>query len=501
MVHCNLYVGLRMSSSPYIAIPIDSPEDERFSDVLRPSLTAAFLFGPSRFYGGWRGTVSMIFYVVTLLLMLFTSCVGVFFRKTVDVWVQFCIYIVPVVTLVSGWALLGSNSYKRLLRRPITSRTMVSFLLPTSHTTENRQSDDSDKDLPGSFAQNRNWLKMMATKNCVYPLIIEVVQWCGYVTFHYFDNGTSFSGLLEKSKYIPFDQTVWLPFYFTFWTIGAYFVGYIAFQFVFVSRLIVRDVTSLMSLFGYSPFLRLRPSHKYYLLSKTCIGKIFATVLGFVLLDALESDMDTYVGSKQVWVQRNGIISENKSKIPVRCLENKDMTGSTETLTELADDYDTNITEYEAARIVTYFISEIDELTSYFKPFTITVTFFSVTNLITHLSLFALGNKETIHFWTFFRTVLYLLISIRLLTCVSQISSVIGKIPLHIKYLRAIGKLHEQGREWDNLLTLTSNFELGERSFGFPLSLRQVASLATVLKMSFLIILSLSNTIKLKDII
>ena len=466
--------GFKMAYVPYTSLA--QTDEERFFHVLKPTLRVAFLFGPWRIYEGWRGTLSRICHLILLLFMLFIFVTAVFFRSTIDVWIQFSIYIVPLVSMMAGASIFSSNAYRRLLNRRISTRAMVSFLI--TETVEDKPNQHQM-----SPAHDRRWLRTMAVKSCFYPFALELMQWCGYFAFHLSLKDYNFTGKMIKSIFVPFDQTAWLVLYFTFWVTSAFVVGFLTFQFIFVSRLIMRDVTSLMSLFGYSPFLKLRPSHISYLLGKSCMGKIISAVTGFLSMDVLDSDIDMYIGSKQATISRN---TERPSKIPVRCLEE----GTAENLVELTDDFDVSLSEHEASRILTHFISEIAEITSYFKPFTVTVTFFSITNLVTHVCLFAMGHNEHVHFWTLFRTILFLLIAVRVLICVSQISSVLSKIPAHIKYLRAVGKLPGEAKEWDYFLALVETLRLEKRSFGFPMTLRQVASLATFLNMSFLIVLS-----------
>ena len=151
-------------------------------------------------------------------------------------------------------------------------------------------------------------------------------------------------------------------------------------------------------------------------------------------------------------------------------------------------------TPREASRLLIELMSSLETNSALFKPFLVLLTFFSVTNLVTHvvaMAVLKLENFTDLHWWTLVRTVFWFLLAIRLLLTVATITKTLSRIIPHIYYLRSVGELPGAKQEWDDFFQLANSFQFGSRTYGFPLTLNQVASIVAVVNFSFLIVLSL----------
>jgi len=153
---------------------------------------------------------------------------------------------------------------------------------------------ESDQEISWHESQRPSWLRKAAIKNCVYPLALEVYQWTAYVTFHLVSNGDSFAGTLTESKstVLKIDPVLWLLLYCLFWVMAMYITGFVAYSFILISRLTVRDVISFKCMFGDSPFLLYRPARRGNTVLKSSIirpwraaVKAVTGLTGFLFMD------------------------------------------------------------------------------------------------------------------------------------------------------------------------------------------------------------------------
>eukprot|EP00794_Sanderia_malayensis_P012283 gene12283-13548_t len=477
---------------PYTAMPMEL-EEERFAAPLNPVVQAAFLFGADAIYDTIKANVSKIYFIVMFTFMLAVACVAVFLRSTIDMWIQFSLYIVPVITIVCGRRYFNSVAFRELLYRLVQSRAMLSSSIPDKKFTNSSYFSETRS----SLFHKRSWLRGMAMKCCLYPLLIELIQWSAYFIFQYFTqhDKSNFAGNKEVTRAIS--STCWIILYSIFWSLGVYQVGMFTFQFILVTNIIRRDALSLMELHGDSPFLWIPKSHldEGYVNTPSCFKRFLKTIIDLILMDTFNDsiDMTNFLGHYQhsSSLQRNGKKGHHLvSKFPARCLEQETPTpdGNERGLSPKERN---EITPEEASVILAHFVTDIQAITSFFTPFTTALLFFSFTNLITHLCIFALGDIEMRHWWTFVRTIIWLLLTIRVIISVAKVTRTLSQIAPHVKYLRAAGLLEGDDGKWERFFMLTEHFRLNERSFGFPLTLKQVGIMTAFLKMTFLIILSI----------
>ena len=154
----------------------------------------------------------------------------------------------------------------------------------------------------------------------------------------------------------------------------------------------------------------------------------------------------------------------------------------------------TRLTPTEACEVFSVFIAEAEALTSLFIPFNIVLAFFGVADLFTHVGLFVKMRKNTsISYWTLFRTLLFLLVALRMMVSVQRTSAVLSKLLPHINLIKTAGKLrcnYSVRPNWSDFTELVASYNLNRRTFGFPMTIRQIASFVTVINMAFLIIFS-----------
>ena len=486
-----------MASASYVTVPLVK-ESERFSKPLQPVIGVGFMFGPSAiFEAPWSILSALIFYVL-LGFMLSVASIAVFLRSDIDIWIQFSLYIVPLFAIICANRFFNSLAFRELLYRCIPSRAMLSSSIPDVEFSAASELADVHR---GSKKQKRKWLKVMAYKSCFYPLFYEAIQWTSYLIFQRYSNnhkGNDFAGNNKIKDKIS--GNLWLGLYISFWSIGLYMVGFFTLQFILVTNIIRRDAISFMSLFGDSPFLFIKKSHLNDQRETSYFFGALHFLFGIILMDAIEdkNDVTNFIGNyatnirkKRYTLSRNVPARSYDRGTPVadECsVERNDIVSIP--YSEKEED-STAITQEEASRMLANFVSDIDDVTLCFTPFTTALLFFSVTNLVTHLCIFALNKSEIRYIWTLIRTIIWLLMTIRIIVATARVTNILGKISPHIKYLRATGALSGEDAKWENFLSLSGHFNLGNKTFGFPLTLKQVGILVAFLKMTFLVVLSL----------
>lgn len=483
-----------MSAVRYTAV--SATEDERFEKPLKPVICASALFGPYAIYEKPASVLCEILFYIIFVYMVGVACVAVFFRKSIDIWIQLSLYIVPIFALICGRRFFNSVAFRELLYRSIPSRAMLSSSIPDNDFSS---ASDLAEVRVGANVRKRKWLRTMAYKSCLYPLFFEAIQWASYAVFKVLTNKTDFAGNDAVAQELS--DIAWLVLYLVFWTLGLYLVGMFTFQYILVTSIIRRDAVSFMGIFGDSPFLWIRKSPLDQGIGnkqESWICAMIRFLAGLISMDAIEDkhDVTNFVGC---YVYATEIQRKKKvplsNKIPARSYDRGtpssdvriDLYASPRSQTPETP----QISQEEASRILSYFIADVNEITSFFVPFTTALLFFSFTNLVTHLCIFALNSNDTRHYWTLVRTIIWALMTIRIIIAAARVTNILGKIAPHIKYLKATGKLLGEDGKWDNFLSLTDHFKLGEKTFGFPLTMKQVGILIAFLKMTFLVILSL----------
>ena len=481
-----------MSAVRYTAVSAN--EDERFEKPLKTVIYASALFGPYAIYEKPASLLCEILFYIIFVYMLGVACVAVFFRKSIDIWIQLSLYIVPIFALICGRRFFNSLAFRELLYRTIPSRAMLSSSIPDNDFSS---ASNLAEVRVGAHIRKRKWLRTMAYKSCLYPLFFEAIQWASYAIFKALTDKIDFAGNDAVAQQLS--DIVWLVLYIVFWTLGLYLVGIFTFQYILVTSIIRRDAVSFMGIFGDSPFLWIRKSPLDEGIGnkqESCFCSMIRFLVGLILMDAIEDkhDVTNFVGYYATEIQRKRKVPLS-NKIPARSYDRG--TPSSDVRIDLSapprsqTPETPQISQEEASRILSYFIADVNEITSFFVPFTTALLFFSFTNLVTHLCIFALNSNDTRHYWTLVRTIIWALMTIRIIIAAARVTNILGKIAPHIKYLKATGRLHGEDAKWENFLSLTAHFKLGEKTFGFPLTMKQVGILIAFLKMTFLVILSL----------
>ncbi|XP_066931452.1 uncharacterized protein [Clytia hemisphaerica] len=468
---------------------------EQFKDILRPVLFIQYFFGQSYLSPSFfMVCLSKVMFLLLLGSIGLVFALGVFHRSFIDMWVQFSLYIIPLLCIPIGAYIFGSSAYSRMLSRNITNSVAVRFYVRNSFI-------DGDPHAPG---HNRDWLKSVAIKSVIFPFLLEILQWSFFVVF-FMRKKNSVVG--EVIVFGDQSYLLWLLMYISNWCITVYIVGFIAYQFIFVSRLIVKDSVHLMSLFGKTSYLQIYPVASFAALRRNCCFNFFSALANFITLDLFNSFFDERVYTNCAEVKRGkNTSSRPQSILPTRQLHSpfgRDGNGN-----EDADDDDREqgifckLTPSEACELFSVFIAEAEALSSLFVPFNVVLAFFGVADLFTHVGLYIRRN-ESISYWTMFRTCLFLLIALRMMICVQRISSVLGKILPHINLIKTAGKLSKDNDErpnWNDFTDLLASYNLGQKSFGFPMTIRQIASFVTVINLAFLTVFSVMSNPKTSNI-
>ncbi|KAL9976029.1 hypothetical protein ACROYT_G013260 [Oculina patagonica] len=151
------------------------------------------------------------------------------------------------------------------------------------------------------------------------------------------------------------------------------------------------------------------------------------------------------------------------------------------------------IKPFDASKYLSNVIGSIEALAGLFQPFIVLLAFFSVANLVTHVGAIVslVHNFKSSHWWTFVRTCIWLLLSLRLLWSAAGITKTLSHVSQHLNYLWSVGQLHGDKEEWQRFFKLVESFHLGTKTYGFPLTLKQAASIATFINFALIIVLSI----------
>ncbi|XP_032219185.2 uncharacterized protein LOC116602136 [Nematostella vectensis] len=476
-----------------------------FAWPLSPLVSMSLFFGPGqRFRTSYMKRLSTVVFVALFLAMGFVATLGVFVRTTIDTWIQFSLYIIPLISLIGGSYAYGSQAFSALLERKLGRRSPIRMFAEP----------DKSGQLFWHESQRGQWLRRSAYKNCIYPMSIEVYQWLAYGLFQKFTkNGDKFAGswINEKEELFEIDDKTWLVLYVYFWVAAVYITGFVAYSFILVARLTTRDVISFMCRFGDGPFLPYKSTHyefkeSLYAKKPSFFNRSLILLIGFLTFDLQDTGKDIML----IHEQDTGTSTLNNQG--VTAIEEQGVSNDDHDLdldpegNDIEESFGTvhvkfssislprtpDITPLEACKCLTNLVANIEGLASAFQPFIILLTFFSVANFVTHIAAFIKEEGfQDKHWWTFTRTLLWLFLSIRLLWAVASITRFLSHLPLHVDYLRSIGKLQGEDKDWDGFMRLTNTFQLRTRTYGFPLTLKQVAYCATFLNFALLIVLSI----------
>lgn len=374
---------------------------------------------------------------------------------------------------------------------------------------------ESDQEISWHESQRPSWLRKAAIKNCVYPLALEVYQWTAYVIFHLVFNGDGFAGTLTERKFtvIKIDPVLWLLLYCLFWVMAMYITGFVAYSFILISRLTVRDVISFMCMFGDSPFLFYRPARRGNTVLKSSISlpcRVAVTavtvVTGFLFMDLFRSKRDIvlfYESDTTSGLQESqgtpsppdqGDVSLDVDFWDPLISASTDVSGPSVGTLSVAER--PKLKASEACMYLSKIIRNIEVLARLFQPFITLLAIFSVANVITHVGAFlslpqTFKDVHSSHLWTLLRTCIWLLLSMRLLWSAAAITRALSSVSQHVNYLWATGKLQGEEKEWQKFFKLVEMFQLSSKTYGFPLTIRQVAALLTFINFALIITLSI----------
>ena len=506
-----------------------------YKDALFPTVYITALFNSGAIARNRCGRFfQKALFILLFLGLTFIAVLAVFARTGIDTWIQFSLYIVPLFSMICGHLIFKSYSFKEILNKPIGQN----------------GSTEKETDFETSSFDNNvySFLRKRSLRTCFYPVSLVLYQWTVYMLFFYDEGSSEFSGpfngfknVSEHSSYATgdfahfhLDQEAWLPLYYTFWTIAMYVSGFVGFCFILVVDVHKLDIKSFLNKIGNVPLMQERTSSNHHsnVYSKTRItnygryeavdtrirtpvGLCFrglSLVTGFLSLGLVElgsgqpqqmSDIAGYENTQDNAGTQNNAGTRNDAG------EVSD-SGITNGLSASVDVENGNepsssgqrggpptpktITPREASQLLIQLMSSLERNSSLFKPFLVLLTFFSVTNLVTHvvaMAVLEINNFTSLHWWTLVRTLFWFLLAIRLLWTVATITNALSRIIPHIYYLRSVGQLKGSKQEWDDFFQLAETFQFGSRTYGFPLTLNQVASIVAVVNFSFLIVLSL----------
>jgi len=466
-----------------------------FARALSPFISLSIVFGSGeRIKSKCLNNFAAVVFTLLLSSLTFIAVLGVFVRTTIDVWIQFSLYIVPLLSLICGFTIYRSEGFNTLLERKLGKwYGPFAIALPDAEIHESNRGP---------------WLRRSAIKNCLYPVVFELYQWVAYLLFHDVLKSTSFAGAWKEHRIlINVDDTTWTILYVYFWSVGVYLTGFVSYSFILFARLTIRDAISFMCRFGESPFLPYKPTHNKVqaiaLFEGTnCFKRWLLRVAGFLTLDLLDTGKDIvlFYEHEQKHETNYGqqVVQQNLPDPISLSIDENSFEESIDVRprsSSLSIPSTSRITPNDACKCLTKFISNLDSLASAFQPFIILLAFFSVANFITHIVaiVIKIDGFELTHWWTFARTLLWMLLAIRLLWSCATITHMLSRIPMHIEYLSTIGALTGSEKEWEPFFRLMHAFQLGTRTYGFPLTIKQVASCATFLNFAFLIVLSIMH--------
>lgn len=476
-------------------------EKNSYSRALSPLVSISILFGPGeRLYSRVHSWLGGVIFTFLLVGMTFVAIIGVFVRTTIDTWIQFSLYIVPLIALISGFWVYTSSAFNKLLKRRLSRKSMLEGFA------------ESDQGIPWHETQRASWLRKAAFKNCLYPFILEIYQWTAYVIFHTVFEGDKFAGSWTEShiEVIEIDNKTWLVLYCFFWVMAMYITGFVAYSFILISRLTVRDVISFMCMFGDSPFLLYRPSEERnpILESLSPIRRVINGITGFLFMDLFQTGKDIVL----VYEKDAPVLDEIQ---PITDQSTEGGVGAGHWNAQESQDFDnftvsvdvtrptqgrigvpnrSQIKPVDACKHLSDVVGSIEALAGLFQPFIVLLAFFSVANLVTHVGAIVTLVKDfrsSSHWWTFVRTCIWLLLSLRLLWSAAGITKTLSHVSQHLNYLWSVGQLHGDKEEWQRFFKLVESFQLGTKTYGFPLTLKQAASIATFINFALIIVLSI----------
>lgn len=130
-----------------------------YSRALSPLVALSTLFGPGeRLYSKLHSWLGGFIFVSLLGGMTFVAVIGVFVRTTIDTWIQFSLYIVPLIALVAGFRVYTSSAFYKLLQRKLSGKSMVNGFL------------ESDEHVPWHETKRKSWLR----KSCLEKLHLSI---------------------------------------------------------------------------------------------------------------------------------------------------------------------------------------------------------------------------------------------------------------------------------------------------------------------------------------
>ena len=469
----------------------------------------------------WGGIIEGALFVLVFAGLASIAMLAVFARSGIDTWIQLSLYIVPIISMLCGHYIFKSSSFKEILNRRLQNNYPREEELGASAGIERkRENGESAREHLSRF------LRMRSMKTCFYPVSLVVYQWSVYLIFFYAIGNNEFSGPFhastnstsESAHIIPIylSQEMWLSLYYVFWTAGMYTTGFVACCFILVVDILKIDIKSFLHGIGNGPLIhkpkgtsyRIQPDHGYGATRRdgyrqlhqphrdpNPLGLLFravSLVIGFLTLGLVE------LASKTPWetqhVSESFESNENRGDIEA---SDSGLTASTGNVGERGrngGDPQRGIPPREASKLLIQLMQNVETNSSIFKPFLVLLTFFSVTNLVTHvvaMAVLKIDGFTDLHWWTLARTLFWFLLAIRLLVTVATITNTLVRIVPHIYYLRNVGELTGDKQEWDDFFQLAQTFQFGTRTYGFPLTLNQVASIVAAVNFSFLIVLSL----------
>lgn len=474
-------------------------EKNSYSRALSPLVSISILFGPGeRLYSTAHSWLGGVIFTFLLAGMTFVAIIGVFVRTTIDTWIQFSLYIVPLIALVSGFRVYTSAAFNKLLRRRLSRKSLVTGFV------------ESDQGIPWHESQRASWLRKAAFKNCLYPFMLEIYQWTAYVIFHTVFKSDAFAGSLKEdhSEVLEIDPVTWLVLYCCFWVVAMYVTGFVAYSFILISRLTVRVVISFMCMFGDSPFLLYRPSKKRnpVLENLSPVKRVIKAITGFLFMDLFHTGKDIVLVYEEDAPVLSGLQVTPNPPNPDRSSIDEgnywdrgefnfsasvDVSGPT--VGRIGVPGQPQVKPADACKYLSNIMGSIDVLAGLFQPFIVLLAFFSVANLVTHVGAIVslVKNFKSSHWWTFVRTCIWLLLSIRLLWSAAGITKALSHVSKHLNYLWSIGQLQGDQEEWQRFFKLVETFQLGTKTYGFPLTMKQAASIATFINFALIIVLSI----------
>lgn len=470
-------------------------EKNSYFNAMSPLVSVSILFGPGeRLYSKALSYLGGIIFIFLLLGMTFVAIIGVFVRTTIDTWIQFSLYVIPLISLVSGFRLYSSSAFNKLLKRRLSRRSLVAGYA------------ESDHEIPWHESQRASWLRKAAIKNCLYPFVLEIYQWTAYVIFHTVFRGDSFADTLcgDRSEVFKIDSKLWLVLYSIFWVVAMYITGFVAYSFILITRLTVRDVISFMCMFGDSPFLLHRPSKDQSPLSQRLspFRRVINGVTGFFLMDLFQTGKDIIlVYEKDAPVISGFHVNDNQSNSDRNSNDEDDywdphfsasLDVSGPTVGRLGVPRGPQVMPVDACKLLSNLLGRTDVIAGLFQPFIVLLTFFSVANLVTHVGaiLSLLKDFKSTHWWTLVRTCIWLLLSVRLLWSAARITEAFSHVSQHLYYVWSVGQLQGDQVEWQRFFKLVETFQLGTKTYGFPLRMKQVASAAAFINFAVFLVLS-----------